>query len=310
MNEPMVSVVIPTYNHEKYITKAIDSVLEQQTEYTFEILVGEDKSTDQTRKVLEQYEMEHPHRITVFYRDHNLSNDVLENAPDLRRKAKGKYVITLEGDDFWISKNKIQKQVDFLEANKDYIAVAHNCVVVDENSNLTDEIYPYCKDVEYTLSHYLKGVYPGQLATVMYRNFNKEKYFDETILERHLSPGDKLLYFALVTNGKVRCIQDNLSAYRHIKKTGSSYSATYKYNFKCDENWYFNLLDFANKQNKGIKVAEALYLGCLFHGMKEKQINGRQFFMYMKNIKYKFSAICLFISRMISIHLLHDGKAN
>ena len=110
MNEPMVSVVIPTYNHEKYITKAIDSVLEQQTEYTFEILVGEDKSTDQTRKVLEQYEMEHPHRITVFYRDHNLSNDVLENAPDLRRKAKGKYIITLEGDDFWISKNKIQKQ--------------------------------------------------------------------------------------------------------------------------------------------------------------------------------------------------------
>ena len=310
MNEPMVSVVIPTYNHEKYITKAIDSVLEQQTEYTFEILVGEDKSTDQTRKVLEQYEREHPHRITVFYRDHNLSNDVLENAPDLRRKAKGKYILTLEGDDFWISKNKIQKQVDFLEANKDYIAVAHNCVVVDENSNLTDEIYPYCKDVEYTLYHYLKGVYPGQLATVMCRNFNKEKYFDETILERHLSPGDKLLYFALVTNGKVRCIQDNLSAYRHIKKTGSSYSATYKYNFKCDENWYFNLLDFANKQNKGIKVAEALYLGCLFHGVKEKQINGRQFFMYMKNIKYKFSATCLFISRMISIHLLHDGKAN
>ncbi len=203
MGDVMVSVVIPTYNHEQYITQALDSVLMQKTQYSYEVLVGEDKSTDGTRKVLKKYEAEHPNKITVFYREHNLSKDKYENAPDLRRRAKGKYLITLEGDDFWIADDKLEKQVSFLETHPDYIAVAHNCVVVGEDGKEIDEIYPCCKEEEYTLDHYLKGIYPGQLATVLSRNFIKDNWFDPTIMERHLIPGDKLLYFALVTNGKV-----------------------------------------------------------------------------------------------------------
>lgn len=310
MIEPIVSVVIPTYNHEKFIKKAIDSVLAQKTEYSFEVLVGEDKSSDNTKLVLQEYERLNPGKIKVFYRDHNLSNDKLENAPDLRRRARGKYIITLEGDDFWVSNNKIQKQVDFLENNPAYIAVAHNCVVVDEYNKILDESYPCCKDDEYSLKHFLKGIYPGQFATVMCRNYYKENLFDYSILEKHLCPGDKLLYFALVTNGKVRCIQECLSAYRHVKKSGTSYSATYKYDFTSDENWYLNLLTFANKQNRGVYVAETLYFGCLIHGLKERQINFKEFYSYLKNIRNKCYALFLFVWRMIGIHILKKGNAN
>lgn len=308
--EIMLSVVIPTYNHEKYIKKAIDSVLAQKTEYSFEVLVGEDKSLDNTKLVLQDYERLNPGKIKVFYRDHNLSNDKLENAPDLRRRAKGKFIITLEGDDFWISDNKIQKQIDFLENNPDYIAVAHNCIVVDEKNNILNESYPCCKDDEYSLRHFLKGIYPGQFATIMCRNYYKENLFDYSILETNLCPGDKLLYFALVTNGKVKCIQENMSAYRHVKKSGTSYSATYKYDFIADENWYLNLLSFANNQDRGVHVAETLYLGCLIHGLKAKQIDFKDFYTYSRNIRYKCYALFLYVYRMISIHIVKNGNAN
>ena len=310
MSELMVSVVIPTYNHEKYIERALDSVLMQKTQYSYEVLVGEDKSTDGTRQVLEQYEATHPGKVNVFYRDHNLRNDKYGNAADLRRRAVGKYLITLEGDDFWISEDKIEKQVSFLESHPDYVAVAHNCIVVGEDDNPIDEEYPCCRDEEYTLKHYLDGIYPGQLATVMCRNFIKYPYFDATIMERHLAPGDKLLHFALITNGKVKCLQESLTAYRHIRKKGSSYSANYKYNFERDEHWYRELLNFARNQVKGVEYVEALYLGCLVHGLKNGCISIRQLQLYFKNIKYKWKAIFYFLNRMVDIHILHRGMAN
>lgn len=309
-NVIMVSVIIPTYNHEKYIEQAIDSVLMQKTQYSMEILVGEDKSTDNTKKILQEYEKKHPDKITVYYRECNLSNAILENAPDLRRRALGKYIITLEGDDFWTDVNKIQTQVKFLEEHPEYVAVSHLCHVVDENSQLINEDYPSCKEEEYTLNHYLDGIYPGQLATVMCRNFYKEKIFDSTLLEKHLSPGDKLMYFALITNGKVKCIQKTMSAYRHVRKSGSSYSANYKYNFNEDEHWYSELLSFSKKQGKGVQYIEALYLGCLIHGVKEKAISLKKATKYMNNIDNKFIAIILFLKRMMDIHIFRKGKVN
>lgn len=75
MNEyevPILSIYIPTYNHENYIRKAIDSVLMQKTTYLYEVLVGEDASTDNTKKILKEYEKEHPNKIKVFYREKNM----------------------------------------------------------------------------------------------------------------------------------------------------------------------------------------------------------------------------------------------
>lgn len=310
MNEIMVSILIPTYNHEKYIKEALDSVLMQETKYSYEVLVGEDKSTDRTRTVLKQYEVDHPGKITVYYREHNLRNEKYSNIADLRHRAKGKYLVILEGDDFWISKHKLEKQVTFLEEHSDYIAIAHNCIVVGEDSKRIDEDYPCCQDTEYSLTHYLNGIYPGQLATVMCRNFIKYNLFDYSILERHLMPGDKILYFALVTNGKVKCLQENMTAYRHVIKRGSSYSANYQYNFQVDIQWHSELLAFARSQEQGAEFIEALYFGCLVHGLKHHSISLKIFWRYVQNISNKYIAIKLYFTRMLNIHLLHKGHSN
>ncbi|MBN1069262.1 glycosyltransferase [Clostridium botulinum] len=312
MKDLMVSIIVPTYNHEKYIKKALDSILMQKTQYSYEVLVGEDASTDHTRNVIEQYEKEYPGKINVFYRQENLSKAKYSNSADLKRRTKGKYIIILEGDDFWISNEKIEKQVNFLEKNPEYVAIAHNCVVVDENDNPNGDVYPECKAEEYTFKQYLCGIYPGQLATMLCRNFMIQDIFDKTILEKNLSPGDKLIYFGLLTNGKIYCMQEQMSAYRHIRKGGSSYSANYKYDFKKDENWYSELLQLAylQKNIEGIKCAETLYLGCLIHGLKKKQLSIKDFIQYKKNIKAFIIAFCGYIERMYAIYISKNGRAN
>ncbi len=308
----MISVLVPTFNHEKYIAKALDSILMQKTRYSTEVLVGEDASTDSTRAVLKEYEKAHPGKLKVFYRETNMFRCEITNGADLRLRSRGKYLITLEGDDFWTDENKLEEEVSFLESHPDYTAVAHNCIVVDENNEPTGESYPECKDELYTLEHFLRGIMPGQLTTMLCRNFMTQDIFDKTILEKRLSPGDKIMFFALVSCGKIHCIQKPMSAYRHIIKSGSSYSANYKFDFKKDENWYKTMLDFSRtlSNEKAEKCMEALYLGCLIHGMKEKQLTRKEYTEYKKNIRHKLSAKKLFAQRMWSIKITKKGSAN
>ena len=146
----MLSILVPTYNHERYIKKCLYSIFNQKISCSYEILVGEDYSTDNTRKMLEEIESEgHPY-LTVFYRKENMHASQYTNSNYLRDRACGKYLIYLEGDDYWIDDHKIQTQIDFLESHRNYIAVAHNCIMVDENLNTINRKYPECKDNDYT----------------------------------------------------------------------------------------------------------------------------------------------------------------
>ena len=93
----------------------------------------------------------------------------------------------LEGDDYWISENKIEHQIEFLEKHPDYIAVAHNCVVVDENNKEINESYPECKLTEYSIKEFFYNVLPGQTATVMHRNYVKENLFETVSIRKGIS---------------------------------------------------------------------------------------------------------------------------
>ena len=159
-SDPVVSIYVATYNHEKYIVQALDSIRTQKTKYSYEVLVGEDVSTDNTRTILKEYEKSYPGFMTVYYRDHNMYREDPNNAKDLKMRCKGKYIIALEGDDYWIDPFKLEKQVDFLENHEEYLAVAHRCVVVDENSKNKNEKYQECLDSEYTLKHFISGIMP------------------------------------------------------------------------------------------------------------------------------------------------------
>lgn len=130
-NNPLVSVCIPTYQHVKYIAQCLDSVLRQKTGFPFEIIIGEDDSTDGTRQLCHQYAAQHPDKIRLFLRKEeekisiNGKKTGRYNIIQNFKEAKGKYIAMLDGDDYWCDDYKLQKQVEFLEAHPDYAICFH-----------------------------------------------------------------------------------------------------------------------------------------------------------------------------------------
>jgi glycosyltransferase involved in cell wall biosynthesis len=122
---PLVSVVTLTYNHEPYIAQAIESVLAQKTDFPFEYIIGEDCSTDRTRAIVDDYARRHPDVIRVVSGPVNIG--AMANIIRVNGVMRGKYIATLEGDDFWNDASKLQRQVDFLERNPEY-GVVHTDV--------------------------------------------------------------------------------------------------------------------------------------------------------------------------------------
>ncbi len=264
MNEEIkVSVCIVTFNHERYIRQAIESVLMQKVNFPIEILVGDDCSQDKTPEILKEYEGKYPN-LRIILRQENLWGTPDNNSWQLRSITRGKYVIVLEGDDFWLDTQKLQKQADFLDKHQNFIAVAHRCVVVGDDSAPIDEVYPECNDAEYTIDHFASNILPGQTTTVMYRNiYRGVPEVDLSILHKGLIPGDRLLNFVLLCYGRVGCLQDRMTAYRHVTTHGSSFSATVRSDFYRDLHWLKELLAYAKKVGtpKSVIAVEIFLIG-------------------------------------------------
>lgn len=131
--KPLVSVVLITYNHEKYITQAIDSVLSQRVNFAYEIIVGEDLGTDNTRAICEQYSKKYD-LIYVLPRDKNLG--IVGNWCDCVQHARGKYIMMLDGDDYWCNPEKMQMQVDLMEQHPECIISHTNVQTLHISTNI------------------------------------------------------------------------------------------------------------------------------------------------------------------------------
>jgi glycosyltransferase involved in cell wall biosynthesis len=131
MTEPLVSVKMITYNHAPYIARAIEGVLQQKTNFPFELVIGEDCSTDGTREIVFEYQRKHPSLIHVVASEKNLG--AAANSRQTTEVCRGKYLAFCEGDDFWHDPSKLQKQVDYLEGHPE-------CGLVYSSY---DEYYPH-----------------------------------------------------------------------------------------------------------------------------------------------------------------------
>ena len=133
-NDILVSVLVQTYNHEKYIAECLDSIIKQETSFNFEIIVGEDDSTDKTRSICFDYASKYPERIRLIL--HSAENKIKVNGIGTGNfnaiynfyTAKGKYIAFCEGDDFWTDPFKLQKQVDFLAQNENFSFCYHQFI--------------------------------------------------------------------------------------------------------------------------------------------------------------------------------------
>ena len=118
LEKPTVSVCMVTYNHEKYIAQAIEGVMTQETNFKIELVIGEDSSTDRTRKICLEYKNKFPHIIKLRLQEKNLG--MMKNFYDSLSSCTGDYIAICEGDDYWTDPYKLQKQIDFLEENPEY----------------------------------------------------------------------------------------------------------------------------------------------------------------------------------------------
>ena len=227
--EPLVSVVFITYNHEKYVEKALRSVLEQETEFPFEVVIGEDCSKDNTRQIVKQVAAEYPEReVRFLFREKNLGRPTL-NVYETTMECRGEFLAYLEGDDFWTDPKKLQKQVDFLRSHPEYIGVTCTNVMIDENgdentdSDALQALSLYDWSGKYTYHDFQHtGKWPGHYGTLLSRNVYHNKKMDYTILYKaHDFVDDAVILVFLLLQGDLYRMDDQMTVWRFVKRKES-----------------------------------------------------------------------------------------
>jgi glycosyltransferase involved in cell wall biosynthesis len=197
-----------TYNHKEYIAQALESVLSQKTAFTFDIVVADDFSTDGTREILLNYKNLYPDRIHLILQSKNIGPG--NNWKDLITFSKSKYIAYLECDDYWTDSNKLQKQVDALEQNKN----CNICCTRAEslyNGDFILQPFPdnHRRIFEYSDLISIKNFINS--ATLLYRNILKEPFPDWFL---KVPFGDLGLYMLLTRQSKIIYLEDVTAVYR------------------------------------------------------------------------------------------------
>ncbi|MBS1550497.1 MAG: glycosyltransferase [Bacteroidetes bacterium] len=202
-----VSVWMSAYNHEKYISQCLDSVLNQKTDFDFDIILGEDCSKDRTREIVTEYKNRYPDKFRLYLPEKNIG--MMEMDIATWNLCTGEYIALLNGDDYWTDEYKLQTQADFLDNNPDAVMCYHKARVENETTGYVfDTVYPESGE-ELTAEYLLLGYNPVMTPTVMIRNIlTVPDYY------RDLPYGDMPLYLLLSQKGKLKYIDKLMSLYR------------------------------------------------------------------------------------------------
>lgn len=229
MKEIEVSVCIITYRHEKYIRQALDSVFMQKTNFDFEVIVGEDASPDNTRDILLEYKEKYGDKLVLVLHDENVG--VSKNARSVYSKVRGKYIATVEGDDFWTDEDKLQKQYDLLDKNPQYSAVCCNYMSVTPTGDIRRKAALKMKtDCVKTMKDWLSEGYSVHTCTIFRRNIfpeTEEKYVKLKTAEPTM--GDLITFTLLYDAGDIYVLKDVMAAHR---EAGVNDISSFSYNEK------------------------------------------------------------------------------
>ncbi len=204
-----LSVSLITYNHEKYIGKVLDSILNQEVNFDYEIVIGEDYSKDTTKQIILEYITKFPGKIRLIDRGKNVGST--KNFFDTILQCKGEYIAMIDGDDLMLQ-GKLQKQVDYLNEHKDYAMVAHSLIEFEDETNVRlREVKP--KEIKefYTIKDLLlHGSIFGNSSKMFRRSAIPFKDSDQKI---NLI-ADMYLTVVVVGHSKIGWIPENLGMYR------------------------------------------------------------------------------------------------
>jgi len=211
-----LSVAITTYNHAPYIAEALDSVLMQETDFNYEILIGEDGSTDGTREIVQKYKERYPDKIRLFLNDRE-NVICIHGRPTGRwnfvnnlTHARGKYIALLEGDDYWTDPCKLQQQVELLEAHPDCAICFHNMqVIYGDGKKESHPSNTNQKEIS-TIESLFGGNYIYTASCVFRNGLLGElpEWFMQVL------PGDLPLFIMLAQYGKIKYLDKIMGVYR------------------------------------------------------------------------------------------------
>ncbi len=219
---PMVTVRCMTYNHIRFLSRALDSILSQITDFSFEIIVHDDCSTDGTIELIRKYEKKFPNIVKPIYEE---ENQYSKHDGTIRKKmdlyTTGKYVAVCEGDDYWIDNNKLQRQIDFLEQNKKYSAVFTASLYLNNGK------YVYCDrrskiERDFNTNEIITG--GGDFFATASRCCRREAFLDRYEFQNEAIFGDYPSQIALSLKGKIRYFPEAMVVYR--EPAGNSGSIT------------------------------------------------------------------------------------
>ncbi len=210
LQQPTVSVFCMVYNHEKYIEKCLDSLLFQKCDFNYSIVLGEDCSTDNSREIILNYAEKYPGKFILLLHNENIGAQ--KNQEKILFNCKGKYIALCEGDDYWTDQLKLQKQVDFLEANEDFSICFHPVKILKTNGELVEDFItkvPTNYENRITLASNLNYIHT---PSVVFRNVVKEEI--HSIEFRNSPIGDYFLYMLISKYGKIGYLNDSMAVYR------------------------------------------------------------------------------------------------
>ncbi len=221
MENYAVNCILLVYNHEKYVAQAIESMVCQETNFPYNIIIHDDCSTDGSQDIIRHYEALYPDKILAIFEEENLHSKKDDSlCRTLAEFLSADYVACLEGDDFWCDPHKLQKQYDMMLAHPDASLIVHNTLTISAeddspigcfNSHTEPYILPPedvlgCKWQIHTSSYFCtRDVYEAHLAFYMY-------FF-----------GDFVLATIALAAGNIYYLPDFMSTYRWAVKTGVTY---------------------------------------------------------------------------------------
>lgn len=220
-----VSVTILTYNQKNFIGKAIESALSQQTNFDFEILVGDDCSTDGAQEVIQAYQNQYPDKIKAVLHPKNLGQNGLFNTIETLKLAQGTYIAPMDGDDYWTDNQKLQRQVDFMEAHPDFSACFHNALITYEDGSPAHELNAPDQKTVVTVEDLVGEDEIWFMATSAVMFKNGLMHYPAWFLKS--TSGDIPRYVILAKKGPIGYVPGVMSVYRK-NRGGASFKDHYR----------------------------------------------------------------------------------
>ncbi len=236
----LVSVVMVTFNHELFIREAIESVLSQNADFGFELIVSNDCSSDKTDSIISDIIINHPKADFVKYYKQNSNIGMIPNFLFALKQAKGEFIAVLEGDDYWTDSYKLQKQVDFLEKNDDYAGCFHYTQQINLGGEKGKMYGDYGRKLEFSSVDTFSTTALFHTSSFVFR---REALFIPEWFTKVVG-GDMALFSIVSAKGKLRCLPEIMSVYRkHEGGITNSAIATF-------ENHHKNRIELMNYLNE------------------------------------------------------------